>query len=209
MINTTVRRLGGTFFKGLAAILPAVVTVYLLWWLGSTAESILGGIIQWVLPESFYLPGLGLLAGVGLVFALGVLLQAWVFRRMWEWGEGLMTRLPVIKTIYGAVQDLMGFFSGDATRDMQQVVVVDLPGVPFRLLGIVTRQDFSQLPDELGGEDTIAVYTPMSYQIGGYTLMLPRDCVHPIDMSVEDAMRYAVTAGMSVKKTASPVGKND
>jgi uncharacterized membrane protein len=61
----------------------------------------------------------------------------------------------------------------------------------------VTREDFSSLPGKLGASDTVGVYLPMSYQIGGYTVFLPRSAIEPIDMSVEDAMRFTLTAGMS------------
>ena len=70
--------------------------------------------------------------------------------------------------------------------------------------GFVTRRDFSALPPNLGDEHTIAVYLPMSYQVGGYTLMLPRDAVEPLDMSVDEAMRYALTAGMSTARRNAP-----
>jgi uncharacterized membrane protein len=65
------------------------------------------------------------------------------------------------------------------------------------LLGFVTRQDLSRLPLGMEGRDTIAVYLPMSYQIGGYTLLLPRTMVEPVQMSMEDALRFTITAGMS------------
>ncbi|MCH8503287.1 MAG: hypothetical protein LAT50_03080, partial [Ectothiorhodospiraceae bacterium] len=59
------------------------------------------------------------------------------------------------------------------------------------------RTDFEGLPDKLGGKGEIAVYMPMSYQIGGYTLILPAEQVEPVDMTMDAAMRFAVTAGMS------------
>jgi uncharacterized membrane protein len=65
------------------------------------------------------------------------------------------------------------------------------------VLGFVTREDFGTMPVGLGGPDVVAVYLPMSYQIGGYTVLLPRRLVEPVDMSVEDALRFTVTAGMS------------
>ena len=67
----------------------------------------------------------------------------------------------------------------------------------LHLIGFVTREDFRGTPFGLADADTVAVYLPMSYQIGGYTVLLPRRLIEPIDMSVEDALRFAVTAGMS------------
>lgn len=196
-MNALMGRLGGIFLKGLVAILPIVVTLYLIYWLASLSETILGGLLQSILPV--YFPGLGLLLAIAGIFALGLLLNAWLVRRLFDVGEALMQRIPLIKTIYGAVKDLMGFFSGSGEDRASQVVTVafKVGDAEARLLGLVTREDFLGLPPELGGPDDIAVYLPMSYQIGGFTLMLPRSQVKAVDMSMDRAMRFAVTAGMS------------
>lgn len=193
-------KLGKIFLTGLAAILPVAITLALLWWLAATAESFLGAGIKLLVPDAAYVPGMGVIAGLALIFATGILLRAWAFRKLFGWGEQLLNRIPLVKSVYGAVRDLIGFMSGEQSAHFNKVVTVELPGLPGRLVGFVTREDFSQLPDSLAGQDEIAVYLPMSYQIGGYTLLLPRDAVKPVDMSLEEGMRFAVTAGMSVKK---------
>ncbi len=195
------RHVSGIFLKGLAAILPVFVTVYLIVWIARTAENVLGGIIRFILPESLYVPGIGLLLGVGLVFAVGVLLQAYLIRRLFGWGEALVQRIPLIKTIYSAVQDLMGFIARGNQQQASQVVLVrvSLGDTSARLMGLVTREDWDGLPDAMGGDDEVAVYLPMSYQVGGYTLILQRKHLEPVDMGIDEAMRFALTAGMSTQ----------
>lgn len=197
MGNTAMRQLGATFLKGLVAILPIVVTVYLIYWLAMLAESGLGGLLQAVLP--FYFPGLGLLAGLVGIFLMGVLLNAWLVQKLFSLGEAAMHRIPLVKTIYGAVQDLMRFFSTSGGNQADQVVAVtvNIGGTEARLLGLITREDFQDQPPELGGPGDIAVYLPMSYQLGGYTLLLPRNRVTPVDMTIDQAMRFVVTAGVT------------
>jgi uncharacterized membrane protein len=189
-----------TFLTGLAAILPIVITLALLWWLGTTAEELLGGLLRAILPEPLYFPGLGLLVTLGVIFGIGVLLRAYVVQGLFAWVEGLMDRIPVVKTIHGVVRDMMNLVSGDLEKQFGDAVLVTLPGTDYRLVGFVTREDFAGLPEELGSEGTIAVYLPMNYQIGGYTLMLPREQVEPLNLSLEDAMRYTLTAGVSARK---------
>ena len=63
---------------GLATILPLVITVYLLYWLTTSAESLLGSLIKLVLPKGWYLPGMGIAAGLLLIFLIGLLMQAWM-----------------------------------------------------------------------------------------------------------------------------------
>jgi len=195
-----VKGLTRTFLTGLAAILPIVITLALLWWLGTAAEELLGGLLRAILPDMLYFPGLGLLMALGVIFGIGVLLRAYVVQGLFAWVEGLMDRIPVVKTIHGTVRDMMSLVSGDLEKQFGDAVLVTLPGTDYRLVGFVTREDFDGLPDELGSEGTIAVYLPMSYQIGGYTLMLPREQVEPLNLSLEDAMRYTLTAGVSARK---------
>jgi len=77
------------------------------------------------------------------------------------------------------------------------VVMVMLPGQEFQVLGFVTRESFDDIPLEPAADDPVAVYMPMSYQIGGYTLYLSRSLLTPVDMPFEEAMRLAVTGGVT------------
>jgi uncharacterized membrane protein len=195
-----VKGLTRTFLTGLAAILPIVITLALLWWLSVTAETLLGGLLRSILPEALYFPGLGLLVTLGVIFGIGVLLRAYVVQGLFAWVEGLMEHIPVVKTIHGVVRDMMDLVSGDLEKKFGNAVLVTLPGTDYRVVGFVTREDFAGLPEELGSEGTIAVYLPMSYQIGGYTVMLPRKQVVALNLSLEDAMRFTLTAGVSARR---------
>ena len=188
------------FLTGLAAVLPITVTIYVFYWLGSTAELVLGRGLKMLIPDRLYWPGMGVVAGLALVFTIGVLMNAWLFRTFLGWGERLLERIPLVKTLYGAVRDLMGFFSGSDKKTMSKAVMVAVGNTGLRFIGFITREDFGDLPTGIGGDDTVAVYLPMSYQMGGFTTMVPRSAVQPIDMSIEQAMRFAVTAGMAGPK---------
>jgi uncharacterized membrane protein len=189
------------FFTGLAAVLPVLLTIYILGWLGATAESVLGGTIKLLLPDRWYRPGMGLVAGFALVFLVGLTLHAWVVRRFFSMSERLLNRIPLVKAIYGSIRDLMNFFGGK-DQGFSQVVLVRFGDTQMKLLGFVTREDFSDLPAGLAGDGIVAVYMPMSYQIGGYTVMLPRSAIEPVNMSMQEAMKFAVTGGMKVKAPA-------
>ncbi|NJN64869.1 MAG: DUF502 domain-containing protein [Acidobacteria bacterium] len=185
------------FLRGALAVVPLGVTIYLLYWLATTAEQVLGPPIRHLLPDGLYVPGMGVAAGFLLVLGLGVLLQLYLVRRAFLFFESSLNRIPLIKTLYGSLRDLVGFFSEAKQREMSQVVMVDPLGNGHRMLGFVTRDEWSTMPAGLGGDDLVAVYLPMSYQLGGFTLVLPRSHVQPIAMRMEEAMRFAVTAGVA------------
>jgi len=183
------------FLTGLATILPIAVTVYVLYWLGTTAESILGPVLERAIPKRYYRPGFGVVAGVGVVFVVGVLMKAYLFRSLVALGERILGRIPLVKTLYCALRDLMDFFAEERPR--MTPVTVQLGDTGMRLIGFVTRENLTNTPLGVEDQDTVAVFLPMSYQMGGFTIMVPRSAVRKIDMSVEQAMRFAVTAGIA------------
>lgn len=191
------RRLGSIFLTGLIVLLPVTVTVVFLWWLLTSAEAFFGELIAPLLGD-WYRPGMGMLLGLALVFAVGLLAQLWFVRQFLGWGDALLERIPLIKTIYGGVRDILELFQSDPNKRFRKVVRVRFPHTEMYLIGFVTREDFDGLPAGIAGPDMVAVYLPMSYNIGGYTLIMPRAQLEPLDMSFEDAMRFAVTAGLSV-----------
>lgn len=196
------KRLGKIMFQGLVAMLPAVLTIYILFWLVRAAETVLGAVLEVLLPEGWYIPGMGLLAGLLGIFLFGLALNAFLVRRLLELGESLMNHIPLVKTLYGSLKDFVGFFASKRETQFNQVVTIELEfgGVPMRMLGFVTRSDFHSLPAGIGAEGEIAIYLPFSYQIGGYMLIVPRSAVKPVNISTHRAMGFVVTGGMSIDK---------
>jgi uncharacterized membrane protein len=192
------KHLTRTFFTGLAVTLPVAATLYLLYWAILAIERTLDGLLRFVLPQAIYFPGLGLALGVVLVFLVGLLMRTWAAQKIFSWTEKLMYRVPVVKTVYGALRDFTEFLSRPQRQGAQQVVLVRLGGTDLRVMGFVTRDDLAGLPPVMGEPGLILVYMPMSYQVGGYTALVPRASVQPLDMSFEEAMRFTLTAGLSV-----------
>lgn len=191
------RHVWSIMLKGLAALLPVGLTFYFIYWLSISIERVLRPVLVSVLAEKYYLPGMGLVAGLIVLYFLGLTVNAWIVKRLFRVGEGLLERIPLIKSIYGSLHDFMEYFSTvDERRGMKQVVLVSIADA--RLIGFVTGEQIRDVPfPESPDEEIVAVYLPLSYQIGGYTIFLPRSHVEPIDISMEDAMRRVLTAGLS------------
>lgn len=189
------KSLSKIFLSGLAAILPMAITMYILYWLGSGAEERLGGLIQLVVPQHYYWTGMGLIAGLLLVFAIGLLLNALVIRNLFVWSEEWLAKVPLVKTLYGSIRDLMKFVSNSKGKQMGQVVTVKIGEPDIMVLGFLTNGNISFI-DKTLRPDLVAVYLPLSYQIGGYTILVPRSAVKPAELPMNEAMRFAITAGM-------------
>jgi uncharacterized membrane protein len=191
------RTVGRLLAKGLLTILPIVLTVYFIYWLGVTTESLLSGLLKVWLPAEIYVPGMGLVAGFVVLIVIGLLVNAYVVRRVITFSESLILRIPVVKTVYSAVRDLTGLMKvGEKGGELQRVVMVQFG--PGKVIGFVTQEN-ATLPGLGSDEELVAVYMPMSYQIGGYTLYLPRDRIEPTDLTVEAAMRIVLTGGIQTQ----------
>lgn len=190
------KSVGRIFLTGLLTLLPVLATLYLILWLIGTLERFFGAQLKWLMPDEYYRTGMGLLLAVLVIFLVGLLTHALLFRRLFAWAEKLLLKIPVVRSVYGALRDLFGLVASGQDDEAMQVVSVTLPGTQIRLMGFVTRSEFGDLPVGVAQKGEIAVYLPMSYQIGGYMLFLPRELAVPIEMSREDAMKFVLTAGL-------------
>jgi uncharacterized membrane protein len=187
------KALGGILLKGLVTILPIGLTIYFVYWLGITTESLLSKPIKLVIGDAYW-PGMGLVTGFLILFVVGLAVNAFLVRRVLGLGEELLLRVPVVKTVYSAIRDMTRLVNTDKKKgDLDRVVTVDV-GLG-RLIGFVTQEHANTLGIG-GGDDLVAVYLPMSYQIGGYTIYLPRSRVVETDLTVEQAMRIVLTGGV-------------
>jgi len=190
------KRIIKLFVQGFMAVLPVILTLYVIYWAASTIESFLGGIFS----EEWYVPGMGIAVGFLIILGVGILLQVWLFRKLFELAERVLEHVPLIKSLYGSIRDLMSFFDTTKKKEFDKVVMVTFTNPSIRLIGLVTREDFTDTASGIDNGDTVGVYLPMSYQIGGFTVFVSRQNIQPIDMSIEEAMRFVLTAAVSSEK---------
>ena len=176
----------------MVVVLPIVLTAAVLVWFFTATEDFLDNIVRGAFPELRYWPGLGIVLGVALIFGVGLLVNARLARLLLGTADSLLASIPVVKTIYVSIRDVAALMSGDSKKGFGRVVAVRIEDL--RLIGFVTTEQPKGLPE---GEKLIGVYLPMSYQIGGYTVYLPRARVEPLDLSLEDAMRITMSGGVS------------
>jgi uncharacterized membrane protein len=191
-----IRKLRSALVRGLVVVLPIGFTIWLLWWIGSTTEGLLRRVILLVVPPEHYLPGMGIVAALLLLLAAGTLFNALIVQSALASWERFLDRIPVVKTIYGATRDFMKLIpAGGKRRDLRRVVLARFGEA--QVIGFVTQDDASELGIVDAQDGLVAVYFPMSYQIGGYTVLLPRSRLVKLDIPVESAMRMVLTGGVS------------
>jgi uncharacterized membrane protein len=192
-----------TFLRGLGIVLPIALTIYAVVWTAQTTEMLLKPLFVFLMPDRYYVPGSGFVLAIVLVYVAGLLMRLFVFEWLVRLGQRLLARTPLVKSIYNALNDFVSYVSRRPTEEVSRVVSIGLDH-EMSLVGFITDNDPHQFQAAGDPPDRVAVYLPMSYQIGGFTVLLPRDRLKPLAMGVEEAMRLVLTAGVGRKAEPLP-----
>jgi uncharacterized membrane protein len=183
--------------RGTYVLLPIGVTLYVIYWVTVYSDKLLGAMVRPIVPEIYFWPGIGLVAGLAAILGIGIL--ATLPGGRWLFGviERVCSRTPLVKTVFLATQDFSRLFLQPHEHGgFGQAVWV--PFGDMHLIGFVTRGPSYGAADHVSSDPTVAVYVSMSAGIGGFTVYLPRSKLEPTGLSVEEAMRLVMTAGVSM-----------
>ncbi|NGX38002.1 MAG: hypothetical protein K1000chlam2_01171 [Chlamydiae bacterium] len=185
--------MGKIFKRGLIALAPVAISIVVVAWLLTTLEDIFRVPVEWAVGK-YYFPGMGLIVAFVLIFFVGIIINNFLIQKFTVLLDRLFAKIPFFKMVYTSIADMMSYFQPSEKEKKGKMVTVEIDSMRF--LAILTREDFSDLPDGIGREGEVTVYVPLSYQIGGFTATVPRSSIKPIDMSVEEGMRFVVSAGI-------------
>lgn len=193
------------FLKGFIALLPVLVTFWLLSKIVGSVESFAGGIIKTVAGWEKCPSGVGLIAAFFAFVVIGYLLErVSFFQRFYSWASGLLGRIPGVKIIYNAIKDIVGFFDSSKKGDFNKVVKVTLADGTSEL-GLVTQDSLDGFPKGFADpkKKEVIVLFPWSLQMGGRTKLVPMDMITPIpDMTPDEAFKGIFTAFVSSDEDA-------
>lgn len=189
------------FLRGLLVIVPLFLSLYVIFWFFSRAEHLaLQGMN--LLGLNFYFPGMGILVGMGLIILVGIIMSSIVAQRLHQFLQNIISKMPILKTIYFAIADFLNFFAGTEEAKNTKVVLVQMPNHEAKLVGILTNLHPEALIS-IESTSLVAVYLPMSYQIGGYTVFIPKSWITETNLSVEDAVKLSMTGWIKKVENAN------
>jgi len=188
-------------FAGLLVVLPLAITVWVLQWiLGTLDQTLL------ILPAAwhpdrvfgFHIPGLGVLLAVGSLLLVGAITSNFIGRRLVAWGDGLLNRIPVVRSIYSGVKQVSDTLFSGSGNAFRTAVLVQWPREGVWTIGFVTGTPGGDVPNHLPGE-YLSVYVPTTPNpTGGYFVMLPKSECIELRMSVDEALRHVISMGVVV-----------
>jgi uncharacterized membrane protein len=187
------------FVSGLLVIVPVAITISVLQWIIGLADRTL-----LILPEAWqpdrvigiHIPGFGVLLTLAIVLAAGAAASNFMGKKLVHWGDRLVSRIPVVRSIYSSVKQVSDTLFSETGNAFRTAVLVQLPRPDVWTIGFVTGTPGGDVANYLVG-DYVSVYVPTTPNpTGGYFVMLRKsDCVE-LKMSVDDALKYVISMGV-------------
>ena len=186
-------------FTGLLVIVPGVITAWVLNWIVGTLDQTL-----LILPESwqpdkllgFHIPGFGVLLTLAILLLVGAFASNFAGRKFVSWGDALVSRIPVVRSIYSSVKQVSDTLFSESGNAFRTAVLVQWPREGVWTVAFITGTPSGEVAAYLRDE-YVSVYVPTTPNpTGGYFVILRKsDCIE-LDMSVDAALKYIVSMGV-------------
>jgi uncharacterized membrane protein len=194
-------RLRNYFLTGIVVAAPIGITIYLTWafvhWVDSRVKPLIPQVYN---PDNylpFSVPGVGLLFAILILTLLGFLTASLLGRTLVGYGESLLDRMPLVRNLYRGLKQLFQTVLSQTSRSFQKVALVEYPTKGVWRVGFVTTAARGEIPQRLTGEDAIAVFIPNTPNVtAGFLVFVPRRDAMILDMSVEEAAKMIISAGL-------------
>ena len=197
------------FLAGLAIVMPGVITFAVLLWLSRTVASITDTLLIF-LPRKlthqnggdgemyWYWSAVALGMTVFLIGVVGLLARNYFGKRIIEWVDSGILRIPLVNKVYGTMKQVNDAFSTGSRSSFRTVVLVEYPRAGVYSVGFITAEQHGELQNRLP-EKVVAVFVPTTPNpTGGFLLLLPEDQVIKLEMSVADGIKYVISLGAIV-----------
>jgi uncharacterized membrane protein len=196
------------FLTGLAVVIPAGLTIYILSFIIGMMDRLLEIIPEMYQPDTllkFHIPGLGVIVTVALIFICGLLTTSYLGNRLVGFGEYLVGKIPFVRSIYQAIKRIAESLLMDKAQSFKKVVLVEYPRRGVHSVGFVTGIPNGEVRQKLGEEKPrVGVFIPLALTPStGFFIMVPREELIELKMSVEEAFTLIISAGIVTPRERS------
>jgi uncharacterized membrane protein len=184
------------FVAGLFLIAPTYITVVVLLWLFSHLDAPMRSLVAGIFPPAA-VPGIGVLATLVLIMAAGAFASTFISRALFGAVERMLLGIPVVRTVYSGIKQLLSPFSPEESAQLQRVVVVEWPGDGLYSLGFLVKPNACVGPD---GVMMGACLLPSNHLHLGNVVLIPDDRIFPVDMTIEEGLKFLVSMGAALDR---------
>lgn len=202
--------LRASFLTGLVVIAPGALTIWLIW----AAIGWIDGVVLPLIPDRFRpetyigvnLRGVGVLIFLVFTVIVGWLAKGLIGRSLIRYAEGIVDRMPVVRTIYAGIKQISEAVFTDTGRKFDKVCLVEYPRKGVWAIGFISAPARGEITTRIGaGEDLLGVFVPTTPNpTSGFLLLVPRADVIELDMSLEDGAKLIITAGLVYPSEPAP-----
>lgn len=198
---TLFQRLRGDFLTGLVVVLPLFLTFYLVWsTIGFVDARVVPLIPRAYNPENIFgrnIFGFGLLVFLGFTTVVGAIAKGYIGRHILRFGEGLVERTPIVNSIYNGLKQIAETLFGQSGTSFQAACLIEYPRRGLYAVAFIATGTRGEIPRKVGEDDLISVFLPTTPNpTSGFLLFVPRRDVHLLDMSLEEAAKLVISAGL-------------
>ncbi len=186
------------FIAGLIATLPVVITCYILFVFFRFADSLLGRFLNRFLKETlgYSIPGLGLIIALLFILIIGIITRRFFGKRLFPLLERWFLRLPFVNVIYPSAKQMVVFLFSKEKIAFKKVVMIEYPRKGAYSIGFITNEGMEETNRKAGKELLSIFITSTPSPLTGYFVLVPKEDVIFLDMSVEDAIKLVVSGGI-------------
>ena len=187
-------RLRNNFIAGIVVLIPIGITLYLTLFIIKVSSNILPNEINPNHYLPYNIPGLEILISIIIITFIGWLSLSFIGKRLFEFFESILNKIPILRTIYSAVGQLTETFA-KSKKDKKSVVLVEYPRKGTWAVGFATKENTGEISSKTG-QKLINVFVPTTPNpTSGFLLMFPKDEVIFLDLTFEQASKFIVSAG--------------
>lgn len=189
-------KISSLFFRGVIILLPLFVTIWLLWFMFSFMDGILGGVLSLIFGHP--MPGLGFVITITLIVLTGYLANYFIGEKFLTLIDNLLIKIPIVKTIYSSAKQVNdALFQTGASKGFTKACLVEYPRNGIFSVGFITAQTASDIVSKAGGKEMVNVFIPNTpTPATGFLIIVPAKDIILLDMKTEDAFKLIVSAGV-------------
>lgn len=181
--------------KGVLVVLPIAGAVFLIVWIVASIDNALNITVHFLEDEQgrpLYIPGIGILTVLVILIFVGFIFTTFVTEPIRIWLKRTIEKIPLFNTLYSSIKDFTEAFVGDAKKFNEPVLVL-VNETGLKKIGFLTQRDLQTI----GLIDEVIVYFPYSYSVAGQVVVVKSKNVQRLNMTATDAMKLAVSGGVS------------